>query len=180
MGDKRSAPDVSDVYDDNDDSCQGRDKGAVTVGPKLAHISSNVVDINPCVVSTNMGPSNVEAVLEPLFVFLVTDRRFVEVSHLTVVSWSWRTVVLKSLKTVTQIDLIGFVESVWDEGVRLALVRVTSENLKRVDLTSCQNISPGCIENILQYMTETCSSVKEVYVTSCSNEAVLWDVVIRE
>ena len=57
----------------------------------------------------------------------------------------------KSLKTTTLLDLTGFVESVWDEGVRLALARVTSENfwgLKRVDLTGCQNIIAGCISSI--------------------------------
>ena len=42
---------------------------------------------------------------------------------------------LKALKTATQLNLSGFAESVRDGDVRLALVHVTSENLKRVDLT---------------------------------------------
>ena len=63
--------------------------------------------------------------------------------------------------------------------MRLALVRVTSENLKRIDLSGCHNISASGMEDILQYMTETCSSVKEVDVTACSNAAVLRAVAIR-
>ena len=109
---------------------------------------------------------------------MLTDRRFAEVSRLGVVSRNWRTVVLKSLKTATQLDLSGFAESVRDEDVRLALVRVTSENLKRVDLSGCHNISAGGMEDILQYIA-TCSGVKEVDVTACSNEAVVRAVAIR-
>jgi ankyrin repeat protein len=60
--------------------------------------------------------------------------------------------------------------------VRLALVRVTSENLKRVDLSFCHHISAGGMEDILHI---TCSGVKEVDVTACSNEAVLRAVAIR-
>ena len=72
---------------------------------------------------------------------------------------------LNDLKTVTQLDLSGFAESVRDEDVRLTLVCVTSENLKRVDLSFCHHIITGDMEDILQYMTETCSRVKEVHVT---------------
>ena len=86
---------------------------------------------------------------------------------------------LKAFKTVPQLNLSGFAESVRDEDVRLALVRVTSENLKRVDLSFCHNISAGGMEDILQYMAEACSGVKEVNVTGCSNEAVLQAVAIR-
>ena len=78
---------------------------------------------------------------------------------------------LKALKTTPQLNLSGFAESVRDEDVRLALVRVTSEHLKRVDLSGCHHISAGGMEDILQYMAETCCSVKEVDVTACSNEA---------
>ena len=107
---------------------------------------------------------DIQDVLEPLFAFLVTDRRYAEVIRLAVVSRNWRAVVLKSLKTAPQLDLSGFAESIRDEDVRLALVRVTSENLKRVDLSGCHNISAGCMEDMLQYMTEKCSGVKEVDV----------------
>ena len=86
---------------------------------------------------------------------------------------------LKSLKTATQLDLSGFAESVRDEDVRLALVRVTSENLKRVDLSGCHNISARGMEDFLQYIAEKCPGVKEVDVTACSNEAVLRAVSIR-
>ena len=41
VGDKRSAPDAPDAYEDN--GCQGRGKGEAAAGPKLADISSNVV-----------------------------------------------------------------------------------------------------------------------------------------
>ncbi len=117
--------------------------------------------------------------LEPLFAFLATQRPFAEVSRLDVVSRNWRTVVHRSLKTAPQLNLSGFAESVRDEDARVALVRVTSENLKRVDLSGCHNISAGCMEDILQYMTETCSGVNEVDVTACSNEAVLRAVATR-
>ena len=40
VGDKRSAPDAPDTYDD---SCQRRGEGAAAAGPKLADISSNAV-----------------------------------------------------------------------------------------------------------------------------------------
>ncbi len=61
----------------------------------------------------------------------VSRNRYTEVSLLTGVSRNWRTVVLKSLKTVTQLDLSGFTESLWDEDVWLSLVHVTSGNLRR-------------------------------------------------
>ena len=126
-----------------------------------------------------MDSSKVEEVLEPLFAFFATYRPFAEVSRLAVVSRNWRTVALKALKTAPQLNLSEFAESVWDEDVRLALVRVTSENLKRVDLSFCHNISAGGMECILQYMAEACSGVREVDVTACSNEAVLRAVAIR-
>ena len=121
----------------------------------------------------------VEEVLEQIFAFLATDRPFAELSRLTLVSTKWRTVSLNALKTAPQLNLSGFAEAVRDEDVRLALVRVTSENLKRVDLSGCLHISAGGMEDILQYMTETCSGIKEVDVTACSNEAVLRAVAIR-
>jgi hypothetical protein len=121
--------------------------------------------------------SKVEDVLEPLFVFFATDRPFAEVSRLAAVSRNWRTVAL-ALKTAPQLNLSGFAESVRDEHVRLALVRVTSENLKRVDLSFCHNISAGGMEYILQYMAEKCG-VKEVDVTAGSNDAVLRAVAVR-
>jgi hypothetical protein len=126
-----------------------------------------------------MLSSKFEDVLEPLFAFFATDRPFAEVSRLAVVSRNWRTASHKSLKTAPQLNLSGVAESVRDEDVRLALIRVTSENLKRVDLSGCHNISAGCMEDILQYMAEKCCGVKEVDVTACSNEAVLRAVAIR-
>jgi hypothetical protein len=125
-----------------------------------------------------MPSSKVEDVLEPLFAFFAADRPFAEVSRLAAVSRNWRTACLKSLKTATQLNMSGFAESVRDEDVRLALVRVTSENLKRVDLSFCHNISAGGMEDILQYMAEKCG-VKEVDVTACSKDAVLRVVAIR-
>ena len=50
-------------------------------------------------------------VLEPLFEFLTTDRPFPEVSRLTVVSRKWRTVTLKTLKTVSHLILVGLQSS---------------------------------------------------------------------
>jgi hypothetical protein len=126
-----------------------------------------------------MQSSKLEEVLEPLFAFFATDRPFAEVSRLAVVSRNWKLATLNVLKTSTQLSLSGFAESVRDEDVRLALVRVTSENLKRVDLSFCHNISAGCMEHILQSMTCSSVSVKEVDVTACSNEAVLRAVAIR-
>jgi hypothetical protein len=82
-----------------------------------------------------MRSSKLEEVLEPLFALLATDRSFAEVSRLAVVSRNWRTMTLKALKTAPRLDLSGFADSVRDEDVRLALVRVTSENLKQVDLS---------------------------------------------
>jgi ankyrin repeat protein len=87
--------------------------------------------------------------------------------------------VLKALKTATQLNLSGFAESVRDEDVQLALVRVTSENLKRVDLSGCHHISASGMQDILQYLAETCSGVEEVDVTACSNETVLRAVATR-
>jgi hypothetical protein len=51
---------------------------------------------------------------------------------------------------------------VWDGDVRLALVRVTSENLKRVDLSGCYNISAGGIDHILLYMSKSCSGARRL------------------
>ena len=96
-----------------------------------------------------MRSSKLEEVLEPLLAFFATDRPFAEVSRLTVVSRNWRTAALRSLKTAPELNLSGCAESVRDEDVRLALVRVTSENLKRVDLSFCHNISAGGMEDIL-------------------------------
>ena len=119
-------------------------------------------------------------VLQPLLMFLATDWPFPEVSRLTEVSRSWRTTVLESLKTATQLILRGrYAECVTDRDARLALVRVTSENLKRIDLSGCHNISAGGMEDILQYIAETCSGVEEVDVTACSNETVLRAVATR-
>jgi hypothetical protein len=117
-------------------------------------------------------------VLEQLLAFLAANRPFAEVSRLTVVSKTWRRVSLNALKTAPQLILSGFGGSVTDEVVRLALLRVASENLRLVDLSGCHNISPGGMEDILQY-TETCSGLKEIDVTECSNEAVLRAVTIR-
>jgi hypothetical protein len=87
---------------------------------------------------------------------------------------------LKSLKTTPHLILGGgFAESVTDEVVRLALSRVASENLKRVDLSGCHNISAGGMEDILQYIAETCLGLKEVDVNACSKEAVLRAVATR-
>ena len=65
-------------------------------------------------------------VWEQLLAFLTADRPFADVSRLAVVSKTWRSVSLNALKTVLHLNLSGFAESV----VRLALVRVTSENLR--------------------------------------------------
>ena len=116
--------------------------------------------------------------MEPLLAFLAASRTFAEVSRLAVVSKTWRRVSLHALKMAPQLILSGFPEST-DREVRLALSRVASENLKQVDLSFCHKISAGGMEDILQYMAETCSSVKEVDVTACSNEAVLRAVAIR-
>jgi hypothetical protein len=116
--------------------------------------------------------------LEPLLAFLAANRPFAEVSRLAVVSKPWRIILSHSLKTAHQLMLSGFAESVTDGVVRLALVRVTSENLKRIDLSGCYNISAGGMEYILQYI-ETCSGVTEVDVTACSDEAVLRAVATR-
>ena len=89
-----------------------------------------------------MQTGKVEDVLEQLFVFLATDRSFSEVSRLVVVSRNWRSRfevhARNSLKTATQ----------------------------RVDLSSCHSISAGGMEEILQYVSEKCSGVKEVDVTA--------------
>jgi hypothetical protein len=118
-------------------------------------------------------------ILEPLLAFLAAVKPFAEVSRLAVVSKTWRRVSLNALKTANQLNLSGFAESVTDSVVRLALVRVTSENLRSVNLSGCHNISAGGIEDILQYIAETCLGVKEVDVTACSNEAVLRAVATR-
>ena len=118
-------------------------------------------------------------VLEPLLAFFVAARPFAEVSRLAVLSKTWRKVLLNALKTAHQLNLSGFAESVTDEVVRLALIRVTSENLRLVNLSGCHNISPGGMEYIFQYISETCLGVKEVDVTACSNETVLRAVATR-
>jgi hypothetical protein len=53
-------------------------------------------------------------VLEPLLAFLAADRPFAEVSHLSVVSKTWRRVSLNALKTAHQLNLSGFAGSVND------------------------------------------------------------------
>jgi hypothetical protein len=59
-------------------------------------------------------------VLPPLMHYLATDWPFPEVSRLTVVSRSWRTTVLESLKTANHLILRGqFAKSVRDGDVRL-------------------------------------------------------------
>ena len=90
-----------------------------------------------------MQSSKLEEVLEPLFAFLVE-----EVSRLAVLSRNLSTLVHNCLKTAPQFNLSGVAESVRDEDVRVALVRVTSENLKRVDLSFCHNINAGDIQDI--------------------------------
>jgi hypothetical protein len=117
-------------------------------------------------------------VLEPLLAFLAA-RPFAEVSRLAVVSKTLRRFSLNALKTAHQLNMSGFAESVTDGVVRLALVRVTSENLTLVNLSGCHNISAGGMEDILQYVAGHCSGVKEVDVTACSNEAVLRAVATR-
>ena len=117
-------------------------------------------------------------VLEPLLAFLAANRPFAEVSRVAVVSKTWRRLSLNALKTAPELILSGFAGSVTDEVVRLALVRVTSENLRMVNLSGCNNISPGGMEDILQYIA-TCPGVKEVDVTACSNETVLRAVATR-
>ena len=127
-----------------------------------------------------MEKVEVGEVLEPFLAFLAADRPFAEFSRLAVLSKTWMSMSLKSLKTTPHLILGGgFAESVTDEVVRLALSRVASENLKRVDLSGCHNISAGGMEYILQYIAETCSVVKEVDVIACSNEAVLRALAIR-
>jgi ankyrin repeat protein len=118
-------------------------------------------------------------ILEPLLAFLAANRPFAAVSRLAVVSPTWRRVSLNALKSAHELNLSGFAESVTDGVVRLALVRVTSENLRVVNLTGCHRISAGGMENILQYIAVTCSGVKEVDVTACSNETVLRAVATR-
>jgi hypothetical protein len=118
-------------------------------------------------------------VLEPLLAFLAADRPFAEVSRLAVVSKTWRRVSRNSLKTAHRLNLSGFAEYVTDGVVRLALVRVASENLRVVNLSGCHNISPGGMEDILQYICGTCCGVKEVDVTACSNETILRAVATR-
>ncbi len=58
--------------------------------------------------------------MPPLMHYLATDWPFPEVSRLTVVSRSWRTTVLESLKTANHLILRGqFAKSVRDGDVRL-------------------------------------------------------------
>jgi hypothetical protein len=117
-------------------------------------------------------------VLEPFLAFLAAAKPFAEVSRLAMVSKTWRRVSLNALKTAHQLNLSGFAESVTDGVVRLALVRVTSENLRVVNLSGCHNISAGGMEDVILFI-QTCTSVKEVDVTACSNEAVLRAVATR-
>ena len=124
----------------------------------------------------NIEVVEVVEVLEPLLAFLAADRPFAEVSRLAVVSKTWRRVSLNALKTAPQLILSGFPQST-DRDVRLALSRVASENLNRIDLSGCHNISADGIQDILQSMT--CSGVKEVDLTACSNETVLRAVATR-
>jgi hypothetical protein len=88
-------------------------------------------------------------VLEPLLAFVVNANTFAEVSRLAVVSKTLRRVSLTALKTVHQLNLSGFAESTTDEVVCLVLVRVTSENLRVVNLGGCHNISPGVMDILL-------------------------------
>ena len=101
-------------------------------------------------------------VLEPLWGFLAA-RPFAEVSRLAVVSKTLRRFSLNALKTAHQLNMSGFAESVTDGVVRLALVRVTSENLRLVNLSAATTSA----------LVATCSGVKEVNVTARSNETVL-------
>jgi ankyrin repeat protein len=117
--------------------------------------------------------------LEPLLAFFAAFRPFAEVSRLTVVSKTWRRVSLNALKTAKKLILSGFAESVTDGVVRLALSRVASANLRLVDLSGCHNISAGGMEEILQYVADTCLCLKLVIVTACSNDAVLRAVAMR-
>ena len=71
--------------------------------------------------------------LEPLLVFLTDNRPFSEVSHLTVVSKTWRRMSLYVLKTTHHLNLSGFPGSVTDGVVCVTLVHVTSENLRVVN-----------------------------------------------
>jgi hypothetical protein len=124
----------------------------------------------------NMEVVEVVEVLEPLLAFLAADRPFADVSRLALVSKTWRRMSLNALKTAPQLILSGFPEST-DRDVRLALSRVASENLNRIDLSGCHNISADGIQDILLCMT--CSGVKEVDLTACSNETVLRAVATR-
>jgi cold shock CspA family protein len=49
---------------------------------------------------------------------------------------------------------------------------VVSENLREVDLSGCRKISASGMENILR-IAETCSGLREVNITTYSNEAIL-------
>ena len=146
-----------------------------------SHIVSSLITSHSLLPFTcyNMLGEVCDSVLEPLLVFLASDRPFAEVSRLSVVSKTWRRVSLNALKTAHQLNLSGFAESVTDAVVRLALVRVTSENLGVVNLSGYHNITAGCMEHILQSTAETCSGVKEVDVTAFSNETVLRVVATR-
>jgi hypothetical protein len=142
--------------------------------------------------------------LEPLLAFLAANRPFAEVNRLARVSKTWRRVLHNALKTAPQIILCkkesdyefqsaadaayygqprsrarSFAISVNDGVVRRALSRVASENLRLVDLSGCQEISPGGMEKIMKYISKTCSGLKEIDVKGCSNEAVLRAVAIR-
>ena len=48
-----------------------------------------------------------------------------------------------------------------------------------VNLSGCHNISARGVEDIVQYIAETCIGVKEVDVTACSSETVLRAVATR-
>ena len=94
-------------------------------------------------------------VLEPLLAFLAAEKPFAEVSRLAAVSKTGRRLSFNALKTAHQLNLSGFAESVTDGVLRLALVRVTSENLRLVSLSGCHNISAGGMEDILQHVQES-------------------------
>jgi hypothetical protein len=76
------------------------------------------------------------------------------------------------------ISLRGF-PGVTGADVLLSLARVSSENLKSIDLSGCRGISARSMEDILQNMAETCAGLEEIDITACSDEAVLRAVAIR-
>ena len=73
----------------------------------------------------------------------------------------------------------GCIRDVTGADVLLALERVSSENLKTVDLSGCQGISARSMEDILQHIATRCANVKEVDVTGCCEEGVLMALAVR-